>query len=367
MVYHGNTPGCSDAMRLDRRTVLVALGSVGLAACQPIRVTEHTPGGTWRDGPALPLAVQEIYPALHDGRIHLAGGFVAENGAITGPTDRHFTFDPANNAWSSEPALPTPRHHPQLISFQGRLLALGGFESPSADRVWVMQSGGWVRVLDETSPNGGLQLDRTNEYWANLPELPRPSGEAVISVIENRLHLVGGREPSGTRNASWQDHIDTADHFVLNALDGDWERAAPLPTARNSAAGAMIGNEWHVVGGRTVGGGNTGTHDIYDAREDRWRSAAPLPQGQGGLAAASVDGRLYAFGGEFFSPEPGGVYAEAWCYVPVNDVWVQIDDMPSPRHGLGAIVMDRDIYVLGGALGVGGRDTSALVEIFTPI
>ena len=121
-----------------------------------------------------------------------------------------------------------------------------------------------------------------------------------------------------------------------------------------------------MVGGRTVAGGNTGAHEAYDAREDRWRSLAPMPQGQGGLAAAPVGGKLYAFGGEFFSPPPGGVYAESWVYDPTADAWAAMAAMPHPRHGLGAIAMDGDIYVIGGALEVGGSQTSALVEIYRP-
>jgi len=353
MVYQGNSAKGHGPVRLDRRAVLAGLGSAGLAACQPLPITQPVPDGGWQRGTDLPLAVQEVYPALHGGRIHLAGGFVAENGTITGPTDRHFAFDPAEGVWFGKTPLPTPRHHPHLVSFGGRLLAFGGFESPSAERTWVMQAGGWV--LDEDAGD-----------WGRLAPLPRPVGEAVTAVLRDRLHVAGGRRPSGEANASWGDHTDTGEHFVLASLSGNWETAAPMPTSRNSAASGIIDGALHVVGGRTVAGGNTGSHEVYDAREDRWRTAAPMPQGQGGLAAASVGGRLYAFGGEYFQPEPGGVYAEAWCYVPAYDVWQPIPDMPSPRHGLGAVTLGRDIHVIGGALGVGGRETSALVEIFTP-
>jgi hypothetical protein len=91
-----------------------------------------------------------------------------------------------------------------------------------------------------------------------------------------------------------------------------------LPTARNSAASVVIGDNWHIVGGRTVSGGNTPAHDVYDANEDRWRPAAPMPQGQGGLAAAALGGKLYAFGGEYFD-NGGGVYPESWAYEPTTD------------------------------------------------
>lgn len=338
---------------MTRRAILLTGAAATSFACsgRPESVAETADSdGVWSPGPALPYAVQEIYPTLHAGQIHLAGGFVATDGEISGATDQHVVFDPSTGAWSTAAPLPSARHHPNLISFQDRLLAIGGFQVQSAEAVWVMQPGVWA-------------FD--GEAWTDAPPLPQPNGESVTRVLSDGLHVCGGRLPKGDANAAWSDHSDVGDHFRLADLNGTWETAAPLPTARNSAASAVIGSDWHVVGGRTVSGGNTPAHEIYDAGEDRWRAAAPMPQGQGGLAAASVDGKLYAFGGEFFN-NGGGVYPEAWAYDPASDAWTAIPDMPHPRHGLGAVAIGDAIYVIGGALRVGGSETSELVEIFTP-
>jgi len=304
----------------------------------------------WRDGPALPFAVQEIYPAHHQGRIHLAGGFISDARQISGVSDQHITLDPETGIWTEAAALPVARHHPALISFQDRLLAVGGFEATSEHAGWIMQSGVWA-------------FD--GETWTDAPSLPQPNGESVMGIIEDHLHVCGGRKPVGDANARWNDHSDIGDHFVLTGLSDRWTPAAPLPTPRNSAAAAMIDANWHVVGGRTVSGGNTPEHEVYDASEDRWRVAAPMPQGQAGLAAATVADRLYAFGGEYFE-NGGGVYAQAWAYDPAADAWSAVPDMPHPRHGLGAVAIGDEIYVIGGALQAGGNQTSNLVEIFRP-
>lgn len=342
---------------LNRRALLITSASALTFACSarpnaPESSTDSSvqQTGDWRQGPSLPYAAQEIYPALHAGQIHLAGGFIAEDDRISGVTDRHVALDAETGNWSELAPLPIQRHHPNLISFKDHLLAIGGFEARSEDAVWVMQSGVWA-------------FDGAG--WADAPALPQPNGESVLGVIGGQLHVCGGRNPSAESNATWNDHTDIGDHFVLADLDGAWERAAALPTARNSAAAAVIGNNWHVVGGRTVSGGNTPVHEIYDANEDRWRVAAPMPQGQGGLAAAALNGQLFAFGGEYFIGG-GGVYPECWAYDPATDTWQAIPDMPNPRHGLGAVTVGDAIYVIGGALRAGGNQTSALVEIFQP-
>lgn len=338
---------------LNRRALLATGASALTFACSNRVRAQLEPAsalGSWQDGPALPYAVQEIYPALHAGQIHLAGGFIAEAGRISSATDRHIALDPVTGSWTDLTRLPAPRHHPNLVSFAGKLLSIGGFEARSERTVWVMQPGVWS--FDELG-------------WRDAPSLPQPNGESVTGVIADALHVCGGRHPRSEANATWNDHSDIGDHFVLADLSSAWEQAAPLPTARNSAAAAVLGGAWHVVGGRTVADGNTPVHEVYDPREDRWRTAAPMPQAQGGLAAAALGGRLYAFGGEYFN-HGGGVYPEGWQYHPDTDSWRPVADMPHPRHGLGAVTVSDEIYVIGGALEAGGNQTSPLVEIFAP-
>ena len=164
------------------------------------------------------------------------------------------------------------------------------------------------------------------------------------------VHLAGGR--ADRTNANWGDQRDIAVHQVFDSRTGRTTAAAPLPMARNSAASFVIDGRWHVVGGRTVGGGNSARHDVYDFDDDAWRDAAPLPQAQGGLAAASIGNNGYVFGGEYFSPDGGGVYSEVWEYDAGQIVGVMQAGMPVPRHGLGAVTVGAGIYVVAGATGL---------------
>ena len=340
-------------MNISRRD-MVLMGSAAMACgcvaqSNADKVKQVT--GQWKSSVPLPLALQEIYPTHHNGRIHQAGGFMASEGRISGPTHRHISWQPGETEWRKETPLPIARHHPQLISFKEHLLAIAGFESRSRESAWIMQNSGWG-LCEE---NG----------WLSLEALPAPSGEAVLGITgDGLLHLAGGRTPIGENNAGWQDHGDTDHHFILDAIEGTWRTAAPCLTKRNSAAGDVINGALHIVGGRQVGGGNVATHEVYDSQEDRWRNAAPMPQAQGGLAAAALGGKLYAFGGEYFG-NGGGVYPESWVYGPKADSWEALPDMPTPRHGLGAVKLGSAIYVIGGAKQASGTDTSAIVERFT--
>jgi N-acetylneuraminic acid mutarotase len=324
--------------------------SFGLAACAKAVSNTAPMRGTWSTALSLPEAVQEIYPCAHGGRLHLAGGFIATEGRISGPTASHYSWGVGETVWRKETPLPIARHHPHMVSFQGRLLAIAGFESPNADAAWSIQNTGWVL-------NG--------DVWEDFPALPAPAAEAVVAKTgDGVLHLAGGRTwAAKNQTGGWRDHVDTDHHFVLSDINRPWESAAPCPHKRNSTAGAVIDGQLHIVGGRQVGGGNLVHHTVYDYKEDRWRDAAPMPQAQGGLAAASLGGKLYAFGGEYFD-NGGGVYPECWVYDPKSDSWSALPDMPNPRHGLGAVTLGEKIYVIGGALQASGVETSALVEVF---
>lgn len=347
-------------MLLSRRNLLIYSAMSCLASCGGSGVkapaqkeVEKQPGG-WTPSVSLPEAVQEIYPCAHNNRLHLAGGFVAENGRISGPTKAHHSWSSGEASWRAEAPLPTARHHPHMISFKNHLLAFAGFESPDAPVGWTIQKSGWALSENGTS-------------WEPIADLPAPAAEAVIGITgDGNLHLAGGRSWAiENKSGNWCDHIDTDHHFVLSGLNGKWEKAAPCPHQRNSAAGGIVNGQLHIVGGRQVGGGNLAYHTAYDHTEDRWHKLAPMPQAQGGLAAASLGGKLYAFGGEFFD-NGGGVYPESWVYEPAADRWQALPDMPHPRHGLGAVVKDEAIYVIGGALKASGVETSALVEVFRP-
>lgn len=325
-------------MHLTRRRFAAA--PLALAACQS--EAQAPPAPPWRSAPDAPYAVQEIYPALHRGEIWIAGGFSPQ---ALGATERVIVFDPARNQWRDGPALPTPSHHVQLASLNDELWAIGGF------------IGGLTRVAWNCTPR---VLILRGDTWTEGPALPKPIAEGMPLVHQGRIHLIGGRSPRGTANSAWDDQIDVDDHFVFAAGATQWERAAPLPMARNSHAGATLGGAIHIISGRTVANGQTDAHHIYDARSGAWREGAPFPEPRGGLAAATLHGAIVAGGGEIF--EPASVGDSLYVF---NDAtgWSRFETMPTPRHGHGFIVADEKLYALGGARRTSASDTLARVDV----
>lgn len=347
---------------ITRRAALTGMAA-GLAATACARGQDAGPavGASlapgWTAGPSLPIRVQEIYPAAVNGTLYVAGGLSPDvDGGQIGITDRVFALDEGADIWRERAPLPLATHHPNLVAFGDELYAIGGFVA-DAGGAWHMT--GAVRIYDP---------DRN--AWRSGPAMAQPYAETVVANLNGRIHVVTGRRPSGPANANWTDHADTTAHVVLDPAAEAWTSAAPAPTARNSATGAVLDGKLHVIGGRTVSGGNTPIHEVFDPQTNRWATLAPLPEplagprGSGGLASAVLGNTIFVFGGEWFSSTGGGVYSQVWAYDAAEDRWREARAMPTPRHGLGAVTVGNRIATIAGAARAGGNATSAAVEWF---
>lgn len=363
---------------LGRREVIRSIlmgGAASFAASVHNRAFAHPHAdqsvGVWTERAPMPFPIQEIYPSRFwraqpggnslkpnlKGVLVNAGGLTNADGFAFNVTDLVTVYDPISNEWGWGPTLPEPRHHIALVFHNGFLYAINGYRR-DARGGWQMQASLWR--IDDLSAEG----------WTSLTPPPAPQAESVAASIGGRIHLVGGRSPAGSQNLHWGDHIDTDLHWAYDAGAGRWESRAPLPTPRNSAAGAVVDGLLFVIGGRTVSDGNTPVCEVYEPVSDRWQAAAPIPaptretapHGQSGLAAAVWNGKIYVFGGEWSAPTTSGVYADAWEYNPRTDKWRAIAAMPRPRHGLGAVALADGIYVCGGAAGPGDKGTSDYLD-----
>ncbi|MDP3737988.1 MAG: kelch repeat-containing protein [Hyphomonadaceae bacterium] len=351
---------------LTRRGAILSAGASLAAACCTKPPVIEAPAHSeviWAPGqPPLLFAVQEIYPAAHQDRIHIAGGLLSDGTRVTGVSDRHIAYASGGVANELAP-LPARRHHPYAVSHKGKLYLLGGFGSDPDHITWVMSTDTLVfSTSGDTEANGKSYPGS----WLPLAPAPEPHAEVVAAAIGDHIHIVGGRRPKGDANAAYGDHEDVDRHLVFDPAANAWSKAAPALSARNSAAGALISGLWHVVGGRSVANGPTDAHEVYAPQEDRWRNAAPMPKGSGagGNAAAVLRDTLYVFGGEYFTGGQGGVHAEVWAYDPKTDAWTEVGKMPTPRHGLGAVTLNRSIWLVGGAKRPSGSETSNAVERF---
>ncbi len=324
-----------------RQFLSASAGIIGASIC-PSLLLANTASPKWSKAAPIPINVQEIYAAVHDNKIIVAGGIAAKLG-VPYFTDAAFAYDPGTDTWGNLPDLPEPLHHVALVSTGTELWAIGGF------------NGGYSHIWRMRDKVYKLQADR----WEPQPSLPGLQAEGVATSHKGNIHVVAGQQPRGEANSARSDHHEVPLHWYWDGTT--WASLAPIPTPRNSATGGWIDNQLVVAGGRTAQGNLTVT-EIYDAKEDPWRTAAPMPLPQAGTASVVHDNSLIVFGGEIFIPE-AAVFPNVWRYRIDTDRWEKLPDMVTPRHGLGAGLIGDRAYVVAGATRPSGKGTSDLNEV----
>jgi N-acetylneuraminic acid mutarotase len=306
----------------------------------------------WIQAAPASVARQELYPEVLDGRIYVAGGLLSPN---TGYSAHFEAYDAQADRWTRLATLPEARHHLALVADGGLLYGIGGF------------SGGFPNWRAQASVT---VYDPATDRWRDGVPLPAPRAEGVAAAVAGKIYVIGGRHRAGPAASHFNDHVDTTRAEVFDPQAGRWSAIADAPTARNSAASAVIADRIYVVGGRqalrqpdgSLRQVNVPLLEVYEPKRDRWETRAPMPEAQGGLAAVAVDGKLYVFGGEQWVPEPR-VFATNWVYDPAADRWDRLPPLPTPRHGLGAAAVGRRIHVIGGGTQVGGNAATATHEV----
>jgi N-acetylneuraminic acid mutarotase len=157
-----------------------------------------------------------------------------------------------------------------------------------------------------------------------------------------------------------------------------WTRKADMPTERTLAAIAVVDGIIYVIGGNTPVVGApwvTSVVEAYDPARDRWIRKADMLTARLGLDACVIDGRIYVFGGASGYPETvWPTLSTVEVYDPATDTWTQVSDMPWPRYGHSASLVDGKMYIIGGAdpevarlFEEGKIDLDELAELFETV
>ena len=132
------------------------------------------------------------------------------------------------------------------------------------------------------------------DKWRRIAPLPAACGSVACVVIGGKLHGIGGAVGDTfdtKKSVDW--------HLVYDPAADRWQRAAPLPTARDHVGAVVANGLVHVIGGRVDSfNTNSNLHHVYDPRTDKWAARNPLPTARSGHGACLVQGRIFIMGGE---------------------------------------------------------------------
>lgn len=239
-----------------------------------------TVGGTWSRVADLPgTAVENPAVTAANGKLYLFGGSTA---AFSGAVAETWTYDPATNAWTRLPDMPTARGGATAQVLGGSVYVAGGMTADGASTAVVER------------------FDLATGTWHPGPTMATARDNPGSAVVDGRLYVFGGR----TRLAGGQTPAPTLGSVeMFDPATGAWSSRSSMPTARRTMATGVIDGRVILAGGEAAAdGGPFAVVEQYDPATDTWASLRRMPTGRHGAAAAVVDGRLHVVAG---GPEAG--------------------------------------------------------------
>ena len=205
----------------------------------------------------------------------------------------------------------------------------------------VYAMGGYNPTYTSPYLNDFESYDPSVNAWSKKP--PMIAARAFLATCSDSgvfYYAIGGSNASGA--------LSTVE--VYNAELNTWSAFASLTTPRSGLA-AVIDPATHkiyAIGGFT--GANftstVETMEVYDRNLGKWLGAPPMPTPRSGLTAVLVNGQIYAIGGRDRS---GKALNTVEVYKISTNTWSELPPLLVARYGLAAVAANGKIYAIDGA------------------
>lgn len=194
-------------------------------------------------------------------------------------------------------------------------------------------------------------------YWKPMPPVPTARTEASVTILDDRIYILGGFAPDGVSTKV----------EMLDIATGRWTERAPLPQPLHHTTASAVNGKIYVIGGfATQSWTPVATVYEYDPAADRWKEKQPMPTARGALAAGIVDGRIYAVGGAYRKALRLVNTNANEVYDPVADKWETRRPIPTARDHLAVSPFKGILYAIGGRIDVDYNDNLNVNEAYDP-
>jgi N-acetylneuraminic acid mutarotase len=303
------------------------------------------PTSPWKKAAPFPEPDEELYGVAVKDKLYVIGGW--GGGKALGAT---YEYDPATDKWTKKKSMPRPAHHAALAVANGKIYVAGGFVAPQQTQIPV--GGAWEPTDDM------WEYDPAADSWKSLAPLPGKRGSAVAVEVGGKIHVIGGAATvEGSKDPFFTFFgparvLSTND--VYDPATNKWESRRPMAVPRNHAFAGAVNGKIYVIGGRTGHGfilsaTNTDVVEEYSPVADMWsapKERMPTPRSGG---AWGTDGRrIYVAGGEVTTKDIVGAFRGIEAYDPATNSWTTLPSMPMPRHGVAGAVIGNRFHLVSG-------------------
>lgn len=269
-------------------------------------------------------------------------------GRGTRPVDE---FDPKTNAWKQLAAPPVEMNHFQAIEYNNEAYVMGAF----------------MGQYPHEKPLTSIYIfNPAKNEWREGPGIPADRLRGATGAINynNKLYLV-----CGIQDGHYDGHVGWLDEF--DPKTNTWRKLPDAPHVRDHVSVAVINDKLYVAGGRRstarinqVLNLTEPAVDVFDFKTNTWTTLPAdlnLPTQRAGNMAVPFGYKLLIMGGE--SPAQVEAHAEVEALNTKTMKWEKLPSLNKGRHGTGATIYKKKVYVAAGSGNRGGGPELTSMEI----
>jgi N-acetylneuraminic acid mutarotase len=280
---------------------MYVLGGFGGGKARGI-VYEYDPAAnTWTKKKPMARPVHHQAMAELNGKIYVFGGFVyPASGNGWEPVDNAWEYDPAADSWKALPPLPAKRGSAIAFQVGGRFYVIGGASThPGSKEVAITGNGPGRSVA------ANEVFDPATNRWETRQSMPTARNHAFGGVVNGKIYVIGGRTGHGFITAAT--NTDLVEEYDP-AADTWGALKARMPTARSGGGWATYGGKIYVAGGEVATAELVAAFravEVYDVASNSWSALPSMPIPRHGVAGAVIGNQFHLVSGMITSAAAG--------------------------------------------------------------
>ncbi|PYT63277.1 MAG: hypothetical protein DMG42_36565, partial [Acidobacteria bacterium] len=252
----------------------------------------------WTQKKGMPRAAHHAAIATANGKLYVIGGFVPPKdtqiptGGAWEPIADVWEYDPAADSWKSLGPMPTKRGAAVAVEVGGKIYVIGGATTVAGSKAPYFTFFGPSLVLTTNEV-----FDPATNKWESRRPMSVARNHAYAAAVNGKIYVIGGR--TGHAFIMSATNTDVVEEYspVSDMWSAPKER---MPTARSGGAWGTDGRRIYVAGGEVTTKELVGAFravEAYEPATNSWISLPPMPMPRHGIAGAVIGNEFHLVSG----------------------------------------------------------------------
>jgi N-acetylneuraminic acid mutarotase len=252
----------------------------------------------WTKKKSMPRPAHHAALATANGKIYVMGGFVPPQdtqipvGGAWQPIDDAWEYDPAADSWKTLAPLPSKRGAAVAVEDGGKIYVIGGATTVEGSKDPFFTFFGPARVLATNDV-----YDPATNTWESRRPMAVPRNHAFAGAVDGKIYVIGGR--TGHAFILSATNTDVVEEYnpVADMWSGPKER---MPTPRSGGGWGTDGRRIYVAGGEVTNKELVGAFraiEAYEPATNSWTELPSMPMPRHGVAGAVIGNEFHLVSG----------------------------------------------------------------------